>query len=139
MTNSTAAFLSAASKLTDLLSCTIAAVASAYGPLNGAAVEIAYKAFEEVGSVENVFKLVADVKTKKFCLFGYGHRICKVADPRGKLFRQLIEEYKDDVEQNPLLRVALEIDCIAGEDAYFTSRNLKVNVDLYGCFLYTAM
>jgi len=139
MTNSTAAFLSAASTLTDPLSCSIAAVASAYGPLHGAAVEMAYKEFEKVGTVENVPKLIEDVKAKKFRLFGYGHRIYKVVDPRGKLVRQLIDEYHEDVQQNPFLKVALEIDRVAGEDPYFTSRNLKANADLYGCFLYTAL
>lgn len=139
MTNSTAVFLAAASTLQDPLSCSVAAVASAYGPLYGGAVEIAYKEFERVGSVENVPQLIADVKAKKFRLFGYGHRIYKVKDPRGRLVRQLIEEYKEDVNQNEFLRVAMEIDRVAEEDSYFTSRNLKANADLYGCFLYTAL
>lgn len=139
MTNSTAVFLTAASTLQDPLSCTIAAVASAYGPLHGGAVEMAYKEFERVGSVDKVPDLIADVKAKKLRLFGYGHRIYKVKDPRGKLVRQLIEEYKDDVYRNSFLRVAMEIDRIAEEDHYFTSRNLKANADLYGCFLYTAL
>lgn len=139
MTNSTAVFLTAASTLQDPLSCTVAAVASAYGPLHGGAVEMAYKEFERVGSVENVSKLIDDVKAKKYRLFGYGHRIYKVKDPRGRLVRQLIEEYKEDVEKNEFLRVAMEIDRVAEEDPYFTSRNLKANADLYGCFLYTAL
>jgi citrate synthase len=139
MTNSTAVFLTAASTLQDPLSCTVAAVASAYGPLHGGAVEMAYKEFERVGSVENVPKLIDDVKAKKYRLFGYGHRIYKVKDPRGRLVRQLIEEYKEDVEKNEFLRVAMEIDRVAEEDPYFTSRNLKANADLYGCFLYTAL
>ena len=139
MTNSTSAFLSAASTLTDPLSCCVAATVAAYGPLHGAAIEIAYKDFENVGSVENVPKLIADVKAKKFRLFGYGHRIYKVVDPRGKLVRQLIDEYKEEVDGNSLLQVAMEIDRVAGDDPYFTSRNLKANADLYGCFLYTAL
>jgi citrate synthase len=139
MTNSTAAFLNAASTLTDPLSASISALASAYGPLHGAAVEIAYRDFEAVGTVENVPKLIADVKAKKFRLFGYGHRIYKVVDPRGKLVRTLIEEYKEDIESNPFLKVAMEIDRVAGSDEYFTSRNLHANADLYGCFLYTAL
>ena len=139
MTNSTACFLSTASTLTDPLSCSIAAIASAYGPLHGAAVEMAYREFDRVGSIENVPKLIADVKAKKFRLFGYGHRIYKRVDPRGELVRQLIEENRDEIEKNPFLRVAMEIDRVAGEDPYFTSRNLKANADLYGCFLYTAL
>lgn len=139
MTNSTAVFLAAASTLTDPLSAASAAVASAYGPLHGAAVEMAYKDFENVGSVANVPQLIADVKAKKFRLFGYGHRIYKVVDPRGRLVRQLISEYQDDVDKNPFLQVAMEIDRVAGSDAYFISRNLHANADLYGCFLYTAL
>lgn len=139
MTNSTAVFLTAASTLQDPLSCTVAAVASAYGPLHGGAVEMAYKEFERIGSVENVPKLIAEVKAKKRRLFGYGHRIYKVRDPRGKLVLQLMDEYKDDVQKNSFLRIAMEIDRVAETDHYFTSRNLKGNADLYGCFLYTAL
>ena len=40
---------------------------------------------------------------------------------------------------NALLAVAVEIDRIASQDVYFTSRNLKANADLYGCFVYTAL
>ena len=139
MTNSTAAFLHAASTLTDPLSCCVTGIVSAYGPLHGGAIDLAYKEFEELGTPGNVPKLISAVKAKKQRLFGYGHRIYKVVDPRTKFIRQLIEEYKEQVKSNPLLSVALEIDRVAGEDPYFTSRNLKANADLYGCFLYTAL
>ncbi|KAI0485176.1 citrate synthase [Xylariaceae sp. FL0804] len=139
MTNSTAVFLTAASTLQDPLSCTAAAVAAAYGPLHGGAVEMAYREFERVGDVSRVPALMADVRAKKFRLFGYGHRIYKVQDPRGTLVRRLLDEHRADVERNALLRVAMEIDRVAEHDPYFVKRNLKANADLYGCFLYTAM
>ncbi|PWY94484.1 citrate synthase [Aspergillus sclerotioniger CBS 115572] len=139
MTNSTAAFLHAASTLTDPLSCCVTGIVSAYGPLHGGAIDLAYKGFETVGTPENVSTLIANVKAKKQRLFGYGHRIYKVVDPRTKFIRQLMDEHRDEVQANPLLKVAMEIDRVAGEDPYFTSRNLKANADLYGCFLYTAL
>ncbi|PYI11618.1 citrate synthase [Aspergillus sclerotiicarbonarius CBS 121057] len=139
MTNSTAAFLHAASTLTDPLSCCITGIVSAYGPLHGGAIDLAYKEFETVGTPENVSTLIADVKAKKQRLFGYGHRIYKVVDPRTKFIRQLMDKHRDEVQTNPLLKVAMEIDRVAGEDPYFTSRHLKANADLYGCFLYTAL
>ena len=138
MTNSTAAFLHAASTLTDPLSCMMSALVSAYGPLHGGAIDLAYKGFEQVGCPENVPLLIADVKAKKQRLFGYGHRVYKAVDPRTKFIRQLIADHDEEVSSNPLLKIALEIDRVAGEDGYFTSRNLKANADLYGCFLYTA-
>lgn len=139
MTNSTAAFLHAASTLTDPLSCCVTGIVSAYGPLHGGAIDLAYKGFEMVGTPENVPKLITAVKAKKQRLFGYGHRVYKVVDPRTKYIRQLMAEHQELVSANPMLKVAMEIDRVAGEDPYFTSRNLKANADLYGCFLYTAL
>lgn len=139
MTNSTAAVLHAASTLTDPISSVMSGLVSAYGPLHGGAIDLAYKGFEEVGTPENVHNLISDVKAKKQRLFGYGHRIYKTVDPRTKFLRAMIAEKKDLVDTNPLLRVAMEIDRVANEDPYFTSRNLKANADLYGCFLYTAL
>jgi citrate synthase len=139
MTNSTAAVLHAASTLTDPISSLVSGIVSAYGPLHGGAIDLAYKGFEEVGTVENVPSLINDVKAKKQRLFGYGHRIYKVADPRSKFIRQMIAEKQELVDKNPMLRIAMEIDRVANEDPYFVSRNLKANADLYGCFLYTAM
>ena len=51
----------------------------------------------------------------------------------------MLNEHAEASRQNPLLAIALEIDKIASADQYFTSRNLKANADLYGCFVYTAL
>ncbi|KAL0937200.1 citrate synthase [Colletotrichum truncatum] len=139
MTNSTVAFLHAASTLTDPLSCCVSGIVSAYGPLHGGAIDLAYKTFEDLQSPDNVPALISDVKSKKQRLFGYGHRIYKAIDPRVKLIRALMDQHKDKVESNPLLSVAMEIDRVANAEEYFTSRALKANADLYGCFLYTAL
>lgn len=139
MTNSTAAFLHAASTLTDPLSCVLTGIVSAYGPLHGGAIDLAYRGFEEVGEVENVPKLIAKVKAKKQRLFGYGHRVYKTVDPRSKYILQMMDDNIERFRANRLLRVALEIDRVAHEDPYFTSRKLKANADLYGCLLYTAL
>jgi citrate synthase len=140
MTNSTAAFLHAASTLTDPLSCIVASAVSGFGPLHGGAIDIAYRDFRKVGAPERVPQLIADVKAKKRRLFGYGHRIYKTVDPRARLLRAMIDEQlADEVNGNALLAVALEIDRIASTDQYFTSRNLKANADLYGTFVYIAL
>lgn len=139
MTNSTAAFLHVASTLADPISCCSAFLVSANGPLHGGAIDLAYKAFVKLGTPENVPAMIADVKSKKYRLFGYGHRIYKTVDPRAKFIKTMLDEYTGMSQQNSLLAVALEIDKIASTDSYFTSRNLKANADLYGCFVYTAL
>lgn len=139
MTNSTAALLHVASTLADPISCCIGLVASANGPLHGGAIDLAYKKFQSLGTADNVPSLIEDVKAKKCRLFGYGHRIYKTVDPRAKYIRKMLDELADDSKENALLGIAMEIDRIASTDKYFTSRNLKANADLYGCFVYTAL
>ena len=139
MTNSTAALLHVTSTLADPISGCIASVSSGSGPLHAGAIHLAYKSFTEIGSKENVPRLIADVKTKKLRLMGYGHRIYKTVDPRAKYLQRMMGELSHKVDQNPLLSIAMEIDRIASNDSYFTSRNLKANADLYGCFVYSTL
>lgn len=152
MTNSTAAFLHAASNLTDPVSCMISGVVSAYGPLHGGAIDLAYQEYARIGSPENVPALIAAVKAKKQRLFGYGHRMYKTEDPRSRLILGMIhatlgdakipgkqQEEKSSSSSNPLLQIALEIDRAASSDNYFVSRGLRANADLYGSLLYTAL
>jgi citrate synthase len=133
------AFLHATSSLTDPISSLSAAVVCAYGPLHAGAITCAYADFERIGSPDNVPELISAVKAKKQRLFGYGHRIYKAVDPRAKWIQAMMEEHRDLVYQNPKLQIAMEIDRVASTDEWFTSRNVRVNADLYGCFLYTAM
>lgn len=140
MANSTAAFLHTASTLTDPISCITASAVAAFGPLHGGAINLARKAFERIGTPEQVPQMIADVKAKKYRLFGYGHRIYKTTDPRSKLLRSMLtEELSDEIADNRFLSIVLEIDRIASQDHYFTSRNLKANADLYGTFIYAAL
>ncbi len=51
----------------------------------------------------------------------------------------MLDEHKGSRRQNSLLSIAVEIDRIASTKSCVTSRNLKANADLYGCFFYTAL
>ena len=139
MTCSTAALLQTASALPDAISALVSAVSAFYGILHGGALEVAYKNISEVGSVENAQKKIDNVKAKKERLFGYGHRIYRVTDPRAIFIKEMLDELKEEVSRDPLLKVAFEIDRIAQQDEYFTSRNLKPNADLFATFVYKAM
>lgn len=139
MTNSTAAFLHVTSTLADPISGCMASLLSASGPLHAGAIDLAYRSFQQIGSKENVAKLIADVKAKKQRLFGYGHRIYKTVDPRIYHLRKMMDDLAVKTASNPLLSIAMEIDRIASQDTYFTSRNLKANADLYGCFVFSAL
>ena len=140
MTHSTAALLHTASSLSDVLMCVVAGNAAAWGILHGGAIEMAYKQFERVGDVGGVQKLIDNVKAGKLRLYGYGHRIYKVTDPRYHCIRALLDELiADGLVDDPILRIALEVDRIAATDDYFTSRGLKANADLLASFVYKAL
>jgi len=109
------------------------------GPLHAGAIELCYDGLGMLGTVDNVPAYIDAVKAKQFRLFGYGHRVYKARDPRVGLIEELMEANREAIDENPLLQVAMEIDRVANTDPYFVERELKVNVDLYGCFIYTAM
>ena len=139
MTCSTAALLQTASALPDALSALISAVSAFYGILHGGALEVAYKNIADVESASNAQAKIDRVKRKEERLFGYGHRIYRVTDPRAVFIKEMLDELKDEVDRDPLLKVAFAIDDIAQEDEYFTSRGLKPNADLFATFVYKAM
>ena len=141
MTHSTAALLHTASSLNDPLISMISGFASSWGILHGGAIEVAYKHIQKVGNVHAVQDMIDNVKKGKSRLFGYGHRIYKTTDPRYVFIRDIINEIaaSSDFEHDPILSVALEIDRIASNDDYFTSRKLHANADLLASFVYKAM
>jgi len=139
MTNSTAAFLNAASTLGDPISACVASVASGNGPLHGGAIDLTYQQFKLMGSMEGAQRYIDDVRMKKCRLMGIGHRIYKTVDPRIQHLRSLMATLKPALLQNPLLDIAMEIDRTVAADLYFTTRNLSINADLYGSFIYAAL
>ena len=139
MTCSTAALLQTASALPDALSALTSAVSAFYGILHGGALEVAYKNIAEVGSPANAQAKVDRVKRKEERLFGYGHRIYRVTDPRAIHIKAMLDDLKEEVARDSLLQVAFAIDDIASKDEYFLSRGLRPNADLFATFVYKAM
>ena len=139
ITNSATTFLSVASGLNDLLTCMIAGMCSSWGILHGGAIEMAYKQIQGVGSIDGVPSLIEDVKAGKMRLFGYGHRIYKTIDPRFTYIREMVDELASEGGEDSTLPIAMEIDRIARNDEYFTSRKLKPNADFLASFVYTAL
>lgn len=140
MTNSTAAYLHAASSLSDPLSSMVTGISACAGPLHAGAIDLAYKRFAEIRATEGgVKKHMEDVKAKKFRLMGVGHRVYRTVDPRVGYLRDMMSQFQNAVNDNPLLEVAKEIENAVFNDEYFTSRKLSINADLYGSFVYAAL
>ena len=141
MTNSTAAYLHVASTLADPLSCAIAAICAGNGPLHGGALQVAYRQFAEIGSVDNVSAFLDRVRKGETRIFGFGHRIWRATDPRYKFVYQLLESeaLRDSFRNDQLLAVAMEIERQASLDEHFQKKRIRPNVDLIGCFVFNAL
>jgi citrate synthase len=137
MTSSTAAFLHAASSLSDPISSSAAAILGVQGPLHAGAIALAFKRFERISRSEGgVMQHIEDVKTKKCRAMGVGHRLYRIVDPRIGYIKQLILQLKTEIASDPLLEVAMGIEEAVRNDEYFTSRKLSINAGLYGSFVY---
>jgi citrate synthase len=136
---STNAMRSVGSSQPDPYSTTAAAVAALYGPLHGGANEAVLRMLERIGTKQNIPTFIAGVKEGKERLMGFGHRVYKNFDPRGKVIKQISGQVFDITGTNPLLDIALELEKIALEDEYFVSRKLYPNVDFYSGLIYQAL
>ncbi|RAL03097.1 citrate synthase [Aspergillus ibericus CBS 121593] len=139
MTCSTAAMLQTASSLPDAISCLISAISAMYGPLHGGAIEVAYRDIAAIGSVDACKDKIERVKSGKERLYGYGHRVYRVTDPRAVHIQAVLSELQEEIAQDPLLKVAFELNRLAADDEYFVKRKLKPNADLFAAFTYGAM
>ncbi len=115
-----------------------AGVACLWGPAHGGANEACLNMLEELqanGGVAKVGEFMEKVKDKDsgVRLMGFGHRVYKNYDPRAKLMQQTCKEVLAalGLENDPLFKLAMELERIALEDPYFVERKLYPNVDFY--------
>jgi len=115
-----------------------AGVACLWGPAHGGANEACLNMLEDIqrqGGVAKVGQFMEQVKDKNSSvkLMGFGHRVYKNYDPRAKLMQETCNEVLAELglENDPLFKLAKEVEKIALEDDYFVSRKLYPNVDFY--------
>jgi len=123
--------------------CIAAGIASLWGPAHGGANEAVIKMLEEIGDVKNIPKYIEKAKNKKdtFRLMGFGHRVYKSYDPRASVMKESAHEILNElkVHDDPLLKIALELEKIAMKDPYFIEKKLYPNVDFYSGFILKAI
>jgi citrate synthase len=95
----------------------------------------------EIGTVDKIPEFVQGVKDRKYRLMGFGHRVYKNYDPRAAVMQETAHEVLDALGKHdePLLKVALELERIALSDPYFIERKLYPNVDFYSGITLSAM
>jgi citrate synthase len=123
--------------------CIAAGIACLWGPAHGGANEAALNMLKEIGTPDNIPEFIAKVKDKNsgVKLMGFGHRVYKNFDPRAKLMRETCHEVLNELglHDDPLFKLAMELERIALEDEYFVSRKLYPNVDFYSGIVQSAL
>ena len=123
--------------------CIAAGIACLWGPSHGGANQEALEMLEEIGTVENIPAFIEQVKDKNsgVKLMGFGHRVYKNFDPRAKLMRETCYEVLNELglQDDPLFKLAMELEKIALNDEYFVSRKLYPNVDFYSGIVQSAL
>ncbi len=115
-----------------------AGVACLWGPAHGGANEACLEMLgdiQQMGGVAKIGEFITKVKDKNsgVKLMGFGHRVYKNYDPRAKLMRETCYEVLNELglQDDPLFKLAMELEKIALEDEYFVARKLYPNVDFY--------
>ena len=120
-----------------------AGIASLWGPAHGGANEATLQMLEEMGDVSRIGEFIkrAKDKTDSFRLMGFGHRVYRNMDPRAAIMRTTCHEVLNELglQDDPLFKLAMELEKIALEDESFVSRKLYPNVDFYSGIVMRAM
>lgn len=115
--------------------CISAGIGALWGPAHGGANEAALNMLYEIGDVSNIPKYIERAKDPKdsFRLMGFGHRVYKNYDPRAKVMRETCYEVLEAVgaHNDPIFKLAMELERIALKDNYFIEKKLYPNVDFY--------
>jgi citrate synthase len=123
--------------------CIAAGIACLWGPLHGGANEATLKMLEEIGDASRIGEYIkrAKDKTDSFRLMGFGHRVYKNMDPRAAIMRDTCHEVLNELglHDDPLFKLAMELERIALEDDYFVQKRLYPNVDFYSGIVMRAM
>ena len=133
----------AASSGANPFACIGAGIASLWGAAHGGANEAVLKMLQEIGDVKNIPDFIKRVKDKSAGdrLMGFGHRVYKNYDPRAAVLKSACDDVLSELgaENDPLLKIAKELERIALQDEYFVQRKLFPNVDFYSGIIYKAM
>lgn len=115
--------------------CVSAGIGALWGPAHGGANEACLNMLKEIGDISQIGHYIKRAKDKddSFRLMGFGHRVYKSYDPRAKVMRETCHKVLKAVgaQDEPLFKLAMELERIALEDSYFIDKKLYPNVDFY--------
>ena len=107
-----------------------------HGGANQAVVEMLQQIYENGGDPAPYITRAKD-KNDPYRLMGFGHRVYKTHDPRGRIMEKMCAKVLKNLKRkDPLLDIAKRMEEVALKDSYFIDHHLYPNLDFYsGIFL----
>ncbi|MCP4126497.1 MAG: citrate (Si)-synthase [Gammaproteobacteria bacterium] len=140
---STATVRLAGSSQANPFACISAGISALWGPAHGGANEAVLRMLDEIGTLDRVAEFVerACDPEDSFRLMGFGHAVYKNYDPRAKVLREIARGVLEETGSinDPLFKIAMELERIALEDEYFIEKKLYPNVDFYSGIILRAI
>ncbi len=140
---STSTVRTSASSEANPFACISSGIASLWGPAHGGANESVLNMLKEIATTDNMNKYIEKAKDKSdpFRLMGFGHRVYKNTDPRAIVLKQSAHDVLETLgkKDDPLFKLAIELEEIALNDEYFIKRKLFPNVDFYSGIILSAI
>jgi citrate synthase len=137
---STSAVRLVGSARVNLYAAISAGIAALWGPLHGGAnqavVEMLQQIYDNGGDPAPYIARAKD-KNDPYRLMGFGHRVYKTHDPRGRIMEKICAKVLKNLKRkDPLLDIAKRMEEVALKDSYFIDHHLYPNLDFYsGIFL----
>ncbi len=117
-------------------------ICALWGRLHGGANSAVIQMLQQIRDGEmDVHQCIEQVKQKKFRLMGFGHRVYKSFDPRAKVLKKAAHDLLRSMgkQDDQLMEIAQELEDVALNDDFFTSRGLYPNVDFYSGIILRAL
>ncbi|MBE9580869.1 MAG: citrate synthase [Proteobacteria bacterium] len=120
-----------------------AGIYALWGPLHGGAnqavVEMLSQIHESGGDLAPFLARARD-RSDPFRLMGFGHRVYKTYDPRGRIMKEVCDKVLGKAtRQDPLLDIARRLEEVALKDQYLIDHKLYPNIDFYSGILLRAI
>ncbi len=120
-----------------------AGISALWGPLHGGANQAVIHMLEQIRkdgmTIEQCIARARD-REDPFRLMGFGHRVYKTYDPRGRIMKKMCDLVLAKVNrQDPLLDIGRRLEEAALQDSYFKEKNLYPNVDFYAGIVLRAL
>ena len=120
-----------AATLSDMHSAITSAIGTLKGPLHGGANQRVKEMLDEIGSPGCVVDYVDKTLAAGKRVMGFGHRVYRVEDPRGRHLKAHAEKLQDEGDPMMLETSARLIEVMDQR------KGLSINVDFYSASLYT--